>query len=275
MQQAAVGKSFMGCRQRLLLTTHASLDMIHPQEQSYLQKYPGRAPQEWGSKVQKYTPPGSSETAEVSLYEVVSGTAAWLACAQAPKEQLLVLAPKASSRVLLGLVCVATLCWPAGCRMFCTVTWARVAGAGPCWSTITSTSQLLYSAFSSIFNSLCSAGLHLLTIVHMPVEWFAGDWPPQHILAARGPRSQQQHGPGTAACLTAAGSRRDVGAAHTPAAASAAVAPAALLAAIATAIAARPANSAEPQRFGGGGQARERHWLCSRRGRQGEGLSKR
>lgn len=42
------------------------------QETAYLQKYPGRAGYEWHNKVQKYTPPGSSVTAEVPLWDVVS-----------------------------------------------------------------------------------------------------------------------------------------------------------------------------------------------------------
>jgi hypothetical protein len=42
------------------------------QETAYLQKYPGCVGYEWHNKVQKYTPPGSSVTAEVPLFDVVS-----------------------------------------------------------------------------------------------------------------------------------------------------------------------------------------------------------
>jgi hypothetical protein len=52
--------------------SHPAAAALFPQEQAYLQKYPGRPRHEWGRKVQRYKPPGSNVTAEISLWEVVS-----------------------------------------------------------------------------------------------------------------------------------------------------------------------------------------------------------
>jgi hypothetical protein len=49
----------------------AAAAALPPQEQAYLQKYPGRPRHEWGGKVQRYKPPGSSVIAEITLWEVV------------------------------------------------------------------------------------------------------------------------------------------------------------------------------------------------------------
>lgn len=45
---------------------------VHHQEQAYLRKYPGHARLEWGNKLQKYKPPGSDATLEVTLWDLVS-----------------------------------------------------------------------------------------------------------------------------------------------------------------------------------------------------------
>jgi hypothetical protein len=45
------------------------------QETAFSHKYPQRPRHEWGDKLQKYRPPGSSSTAGVSLRDMVSLTA--------------------------------------------------------------------------------------------------------------------------------------------------------------------------------------------------------